>query len=600
MDDLRESRPSSWLTTIVLAAAVVVCAFARGAGPVQRPRLQIINGSDQLVDVFWLKTENERVPNGLVAPGRDSIIGTTLGHRFAVVGRADKAEALLEAVVPVQAFRFDPSGRNGVPAFYAQSVSAGGFPIVASARVNPYALREAAYLVDLMLAKRPDVRTAMIQSGSRLCILAHNEFTTDLPEFARMREEPHPDFPKLSGRDYWDARCRGTGGSTTDPFCTCAEENLLGYPGDPYAKECILIHEFAHNIHLRGLVNVDPTFDTRLRAAYDAAMKSGLWKGKYASVNHHEYFAEGVQSWFDNNRENDPEHNHVNTRAELLDYDPGLAGICREVFGDTAIHYTKPATRLTGHMTGYDPTKAPTFVWPEHLAEAKAEIKARAANRDKWANGRETRIVAGWTVHISKDLLATEPALTSRALELLRGQLEHIVHVVPKGAVAELQKVPLYFSPPYKGFREKAEYHPDRGWLIEHDRDSSMARAVEFTNIRIFEAETRRMPNFVLHELAHAYHDRVLGHDEPRILAAFANAKASGKYEKVERQDSEGRKRLDRAYALTNPREYFAECTEAFFGHNDFFPYTRDELKRHDLQMFEVLEEVWRSEGGGT
>ena len=44
---------------------------------------------------------------------------------------------------------------------------------------------------------------------------------------------------------------------------------------------------------------VDPGFDARVKAAYSAAMHDGLWKGKYASVNHHEYFAEGVQSWFD-------------------------------------------------------------------------------------------------------------------------------------------------------------------------------------------------------------------------------------------------------------------------------------------------------------
>ena len=49
-----------------------------------------------------------------------------------------------------------------------------------------------------------------------------------------------------------------------DPYCSCGEENLLAYPGDPYAAENILIHEFAHNIHLRGMVNVDATFDTRL------------------------------------------------------------------------------------------------------------------------------------------------------------------------------------------------------------------------------------------------------------------------------------------------------------------------------------------------
>jgi hypothetical protein len=168
------------------------------------------------------------------------------------------------------------------------------------------------------------------------------------------------------------------GGSLIDPYGSCAEENVLGYPGDPYAAECIVILEFAHSIHLRGMVNVDPTFDERVKAAYDAALKAGLWKGAYASFDHREYFAEGVQSWFDNNRESDSDHNHVNARAELLTYDPSLAALCREVFGDTEFYYTKPATRLSGHMAGYDPAKAPTFVWPERLKRVKAEMAARA------------------------------------------------------------------------------------------------------------------------------------------------------------------------------------------------------------------------------
>jgi hypothetical protein len=350
-----------------------------------RPKLQIINGSSQPVTIFWLKSENERVPNGTVAPGADTVISTTIGHRFAVVGEKDRAEATLTSLVPVQGFRFDPAGKNHVPAFYTQQTSAGGFPIVASARVNPFALKEAAYLVDLMLAERPDVREAMVQSGARLCILAYNEFTTDQPEFARLAASPPPGFPGITGKDYWDARARGMGGSVHDPFCSCGEENLLGYPGDPYSEENILIHEFAHNIHLRGMVNVDPTFDRRLEAVFDAAMAQGLWKGKYASVNHHEYFAEGVQSWFDNNREDDHDHNHVNTRAELIDYDPGLAAICREVFGETRLTYTKPATRLTGHLAGYDPSTAPEFVWPERLLQAKAAIRARAEARNRAA-----------------------------------------------------------------------------------------------------------------------------------------------------------------------------------------------------------------------
>lgn len=349
----------------------------------RRPVLQIINGSQQAIEVYWFKSKRKRVSNGTVQPGQQTFITTTLGHRFAIVGQQDKSEVTVTSLVPVQAIRFDPPDKQGVPSFYTQRTSAGGFPIVASARVNPYALKEAAYLVDLMLAKRPDVREKMIQSGARLCILAHNEFTTDQPEFAKLGERPPQLFRGLSGKDYWDARARGMGGSEQDPFCSCAEENLLGYPDDPYAAECILIHELAHNIHLRGMVNVDPTFDARLKATYEAAMEAGLWKGKYASVNHYEYFAEGVQSWFDNNRVNDHDHNHVDTREELLEYDPRLAAICREVFGDTELRYSKPATRLKGHLEGYDPAQAPSFQWPKRLDEARARIRQNAQQRGK-------------------------------------------------------------------------------------------------------------------------------------------------------------------------------------------------------------------------
>lgn len=282
-----------------------------------------------------------------------------------LAGRAAAADAAVTA--PPAALRLDP--------FYKKYVSANGLPIVASGAVDDHALLEVAYLADLMLAKRPDVRAAMIANGSRVIIMGRAEFTTDIPEYAHMK-------PK----DYWDARARGLGGSETDPVCSCAEENILAFPGDPYAAENIFIHEFAHNIHLRGMLKVDPTFDRRLKETYQAAMAEGLWKGKYAATNHHEYFAEGVQSWFDNNRVNDHDHNHVHLRSQLLEYDPGLAAMCREVFGDTELKYTKPTTRLTGHMAGYDPAQASRFTWPERLTAAKAEIRRKAEERDRKAN----------------------------------------------------------------------------------------------------------------------------------------------------------------------------------------------------------------------
>jgi hypothetical protein len=388
--------------SVILPSLFLVVMFAGGVVADDRPVLQIINGDSTPIEIFWLKSDSERVANGTVAPGRSRSIGTAIGHRFLIVGR-DGAEAEVTATLPVQAYRFQPPIRAepaevaegqvaappegaAVPSFYTKFISARGYPIVASGRVNDYALKEAAFLVNAMLAERPDVREAMIQSGSRLCIMAHDEFTTDLPEFERLGGPKSRKVGGVEAKSYWDARARGLGGSRTDPYCSCAEENLLGFEGDPYSTENILIHEFAHNIHLRGMVNVDPTFEPRLKEAYDRAMAEGLWKGKYASVNLHEYFAEGVQSWFDDNRENDHDHNHVNTRAELLEYDPGLAALCREVFGDTVLVYTKPAARLTGHLAGYDPSTAPRFVWPARLVEARSSIRRQAQERDRNAN----------------------------------------------------------------------------------------------------------------------------------------------------------------------------------------------------------------------
>ena len=574
--------------TILALSLLTITAHA-----LDRPKLQILNAGEKTVEIFWIAADGKRVPNGKIEPGKDSIIGTTLGHRFVIVDEAKETEVVSQ--VPVQMFRHDPKAKVGVPAFYTQVVRAQGYPICASAKVSTYALKEAAYLADLMLAKRPDVREAMIASGSRLCILAHDEFTTDQPEWAWLEKVPVPGFESVSTKDYRDARARGMGGSATDPFCSCGEENLLAYDGDPYWSECIFIHEFAHNIHLRGLANVDATFDQRVKASYDAAMKAGLWKGKYASVNHHEYFAEGVQSWFDNNRENDHDHNHVNTRSELLEYDPGLAALCREVFGDTELKYTKPTTRLTGHLAGYDPAKAPKFAWPERLQKAKAAIREAAQKRSDAAASTKThdeRLIEGWKVKVSVQM---DTAALAKAMPLLTAQLQEIVRVVPAKAVTELQKVPLWINPEYPKVRPRAEYHPGADWLKENGRDPVMAKGVEFTNVRIFEEEVRRMPNFALHELAHAFHHRNvrMSYSNLEIKNAYEKAKASGKYDRVERKDSEGRSHMDRAYAMTTPQEYFAECTEAYFSRNDFFPFTRDELKRHDPEMFALLERLW-------
>lgn len=207
----------------------------------------------------------------------------------------------------------------------------------------------------------------------------------------------------------------------------------------------------------------------------------------------------------------------------------------------------------------------------------------------------QTRNITGWTVFVHDELIQNEQAESERALQLLAIQLEEITRAVPASAVVELQKVPLWFSPEYQGVRPRAEYHPGAGWLRDNDRNPAMEKAVEFTNVGIFEKETKRMPNFALHELAHAYHDRVLheGFRNSAIQRAFENAMEKGLYDQVEQRLGDGRSAVVKAYAITNPMEYFAECTEAYFSTNGFYPFTREQLLKHDPEMFALLGILW-------
>jgi len=87
-----------------------------------------------------------------------------------------------------------------------------------------------------------------------------------------------------------------------------------------------------------------------------------------------------------------------------------------------------------------------------------------------------------------------------------------------------------------------------------------------------------------------------MGFGNLEIKAAYQRAKDSGSYDRVERKDSEGNSHFQKAYAMTNPQEYFAETSEAFFARNDFFPFTLEQLKQHDPQAVMLLERLWKAQ----
>jgi len=197
----------------------------------------------------------------------------------------------------------------------------------------------------------------------------------------------------------------------------------------------------------------------------------------------------------------------------------------------------------------------------------------------------------GWTVRIDSRLLAaSHKELGKTALRFLENKLADIKMVVPSDRLKRLQAVTLVLDLSH-GKLTSMQYHPSAGWLKENGYATDLEKCVHIP--RAADLATRRnineQPWVVLHELAHAYHDQVLGFDNKRIREAYERYKTSGAGEKVLLYDG----RRVRHYALTNPMEFFAEMTEAYFGANDFYPFVRGELKESLPEVYALMREIW-------
>ncbi|MEH3037685.1 MAG: glycoside hydrolase [Sphingomonas adhaesiva] len=258
----------------------------------------------------------------------------------------------------------------GLDPFYTRSLDAGGIPISSSAAVPDEALRAARSIVVEMLARRPDLRRALVAGGQRVAVMGVEEQTLDLPE-QRDWKKPTRDDPRLTtcerklydeqigrmtDREYWNSRARGMGGLLTSG----ATENLLGQPGTRYYGENIFVHEFSHAI-LGAAETADPAFYRAVAAAYDEAMKRGLWKGEYGATTVDEYWAEGTQFWFESNRLAVIDGRRILSAADLAAYDPALATLLRRVYGDR--HH------LSADVFWRHPARVPTGGPPASTAE---------------------------------------------------------------------------------------------------------------------------------------------------------------------------------------------------------------------------------------
>jgi hypothetical protein len=318
------------------------------------------------------------------------------------------------------------------PEFYKKVTPVEGILIATSEQVSDVAHREAAYQFGMIMQRISAPVAQRIRDKKVLCILiGHEELTSELPQFASKKTGKELDFYNWRSRGFLTHKngrptvvfaeedvleyeggmqlesilihefghvIHGVGfdKGLQDRLTECfekARESGIWNDGraaqrfrrvkseTPVSLFDALVKSFPDQSPplikacLDGgdiLVNGKPTSSKAMVTGKDKVLiVFGGEKQCYAAKNRAEYWAEGVQCWYDTNRTMDHDHNHIHTREQLIAYDAPMAQLCRDVLGDSDWRFVSPRQRAgEGHLNGFDPAAAPKVVDLEHIENA--------------------------------------------------------------------------------------------------------------------------------------------------------------------------------------------------------------------------------------
>jgi hypothetical protein len=255
-------------------------------------------------------------------------------------------------LTPAQDFRFRPLRRQPsvlapparfhIDPYYTKFTYAREFVVLGSGHVRDEALLRVNDTIRKLFAYRHDILKALIADGARLVVLGRDERLSDLPEFRESKDRAG--FDAVRYLDYTPDR----------KLLVVPEENVLGRPGEPFSGKCLAVGVFARALYqvagLRPVLadfeqrrdkqqyelrvkRLDVEFDRALGKRYDAAMGKGLWKGTSAARDRVEYWAAGLEAYFDAAGAGQPPQGTdrpVTTREALKAYDPDLYALVDE------------------------------------------------------------------------------------------------------------------------------------------------------------------------------------------------------------------------------------------------------------------------------
>ena len=316
--------------------------------------------------------------------------------------------------------------------FYKKATEVQDILIVTSGKVADQAHHETAYQFDMLMRNiKPQIAEAIRKKRVLCLLIGHNEFTSQLPQFTTNKKGEDLDFYNWRQRGFLTRiGSRPTvvfaeedvmeyeGGMKLESILIHEFGHVVHGAGFDEALQKRLTKTF-ENVAKTNIWNDGRAAQRYRRIKSDnpvslfAALKKSfpdespklirkcldsgdiLVNGKkttakvkvnkddkvlivfggpkrcYASRNRAEYWAEIYQCWYNTNRTMDHDHNHIHTRAQLIQYDPMGAKLCEDVLGKPEWRFVSPRLRAgQGHLKNYDPTKAPKVEDLPHIKKA--------------------------------------------------------------------------------------------------------------------------------------------------------------------------------------------------------------------------------------
>jgi hypothetical protein len=221
--------------------------------------------------------------------------------------------------------------------------------------------------------------------------------------------------------------------------------------------------------------------------------------------------------------------------------------------------------------------------------------------------GYKKQMIQGFTLVVNNAVYKNneDEKWKRKPIDVLDLELGTIVSKLPDKYVKALQRILIWIewedkSDPDLARGVVAKYYGVFGnvavWSLGKGKHPKKANSIEVINMRSLTRE--HQPNVklercvLLHELSHAVQHQTpsIGSNNPYIKAAYKQAMARSLYD--EAKDVYGRIRKP-TYASKNEREYFAELSCAYLDKLHYYPFTADDLKKHDPQGYRLMERIW-------